>query len=97
MRNEVIWKYPVKVNEITEHKIPGNAIWLSAGADPSGVPCVWARHSKCSPGQGRAVRFIALPTGEMPNPKSDETYEFLGRADCGQFVWHIFEVFDVVF
>ena len=83
-----IWKYELEITDRQEFKMPGIAEVLSAGLDPKGVPCVWAKVQPGSP--ELCVRLAIVGTG---NPMVEATpWKFIGSFVHGPFVWHVFVV-----
>ena len=81
-----IWKYELEITDRQDIKMPGEAKILSAGLDPSGVPCVWAMVQP-----GAIERRFSVHIVGTGNPAENAVGErFVGSFVQGPFVWHVF-------
>jgi hypothetical protein len=87
-----IWKF-ILSNAVDDISMPLGARVISAGIDPNNDLCVWA---EVNPSNAYTFRsFMFLGTG-MPIPKTPEgkTRKFIGTANRGPLIWHIYEIVD---
>lgn len=82
-----IFKYRMEPGTTVGVELPLGSSVLSAGADPNGEPCIWVLIADCE--QKMIRKFVTYGTGW---PINKVPQKFIGRADCGAMVWHIFEV-----
>ena len=89
---KTIYKYRLKIQDVQLIGLPDRAEILSAGLDPSGHLCLWAKHEVDETGQGtntpRVVYIVG--TGHPLNSENEKDMAFLASVTQGQFVWHIF-------
>jgi len=89
----VIWKYDVTIVTPTVINMPKGAKILTAQAQTTG-PCVdtvqiWAAvdpEAECEP-----RRFIIIGTGREFTDSTAKNLNYIGTAQTGIFVWHVFE------
>jgi hypothetical protein len=85
---KTIWKYPLATLDV--QAVTGNGIRvISAGLDPEGRLCVWAKVDSDQPVSIAHVAIVG--TGrELPV----ENFEFLASVRVNSFMWHIFTMHD---
>ncbi|TDH35699.1 hypothetical protein E2A64_10185 [Pseudohoeflea suaedae] len=82
----VIYKYPFKIDDWVDVRMPVGAEILSLQVQ-DGVPTIWA---KVAPHQQEATRrFVVLATGETFVDALIGYY--IGTIQLDGFVWHIFD------
>lgn len=89
MKNEVVWKFVVKLKaERQMVTMPAVAKIVYFGLDGSGDPCLWAIVDPDMPTEGRS--FVVRGTGR--HWTAAERGEYVGTLVQGVYVWHCFEV-----
>ena len=78
----VIYKYPVTWAPLY---LPQGAEILSAGLDPTGALCIWARVNPGEPLEPFII-YIVGTGGEVPAGRT-----FIGTVLQGPWVWHFFK------
>jgi hypothetical protein len=86
-----IYKYPLEITDFQMIEMPKGATALCTQIDDkTGMLCVWAKVDTDSP--KTQVEFLIVGTG-VPmheNPFGHEKY--VGTAQMGPFVWHVFQI-----
>lgn len=84
--NKTIWKFELSVTDVQQVSMPRGAKILSV-ADQRGVLCMWAEVATDEPKEPRSIRIYG--TGHPMDNGDRET--FIGTAQAGPFVWHVYE------
>ena len=88
---KLIWKYQLPLK--------GETLDLPVGAEvlcvqaQRGAVCLWVMvsiHGNPTDGMREPRRFEVYGTGYEVRP--DENHQYVGTAQVGDFVWHVFEV-----
>lgn len=86
MKAATIWKYDVPLQDVFSLPLPEGASVLTM-REQYGELKLWALVDAAAPLRERS--FAIVGTG---NPAPDESSgRYLATAQCGQFVWHLFE------
>lgn len=92
-QNRTIYKYPLKMHGMIEEiKSFQDAHILSAGYDPSGVPCVWALVNPQNP--PAPLKVLVMGTGWDVDFER-YTAAFIATLNDGPFMWHVWQIKDV--
>jgi len=83
-----IYKYVINPNDYVDVEMPSGAQILS-WQEQNGQMCVWALVDPSSPVETRRFRWAG--TGHDID-ELDGHLKFIGTAQQGSFVWHLFEV-----
>jgi hypothetical protein len=82
---KVIWRNPLRITSSQELIVPRGTEWLSVG-QRDGHLSLWYICDPAEPTETRTIRII----GTGP-PIEETAILYIGTADCGNFVWHVFE------
>lgn len=84
--NRAIWKFVLPIQDTAHVLMPVGAVPLCV-AEQHGELCLWAEVDPTAP--GLAHTFLIRGTG---NPFTGVEGAYLGTAQIGVFVWHIYEL-----
>jgi len=87
---KTVYKYPLETIERQKIDIHRNAMFLSAGIDPSGGLCLWALVDTAEP---MATRTIFIVGTGFPIADNIPMF-FLDTVKNGPFMWHVFYMSD---
>lgn len=82
----VIYKYPIPVQDLAHVSMPKGAQILSANLDNDGKLCVWAMVNTDNPKHLRALRVAGTGNPiDMPH-----MWTFISTVTAYPFMWHVF-------
>jgi hypothetical protein len=85
---KIVYKYPIKLQNLSEILIPIGAKFLSCQVQDSRI-CLWMLVDYPAESQSRKIRVIG--TGDPIKLEDlNDQWEFLGTVQMPPFVWHIF-------
>lgn len=82
-----IWKWEITIGMPVTFYVPRGAVFLSFQLQ-RGIPCAWAEVDPDAPTEQRA--FVIRGTGHPYHPCVGDKY--IGTAQDGPYVWHLFEL-----
>lgn len=82
-----IWKYELDVTDVQRVKMPEGAMLLHVGAQVHTL-CMWAL---VDPLAAVVNRLIAVVGTGNPAPGPIDVAVYVGSAQVGSFVWHVFD------
>jgi hypothetical protein len=89
---QTIWKFPLAIEPRQVLLMPGGARVLHVGVQANAmnnVLCLWALVDQTIPTSPR--HFDIFGTGHEIPPADAGGRRYIGTAQMGQYVWHVFE------
>lgn len=85
MSTRTIWKFVLPIQDTVEINLPSGSTPLHV-AEQDGAVCLWVEVTLGAPNEFR--KFLVRGTG---NPLTGDEGPYLGTAQVGMFVWHVYE------
>jgi len=85
MAREIIWKHELIITDSQGVYVPLGARFLAVG-NQSGKLMLWFSHTNQRGREDRFIRIVGTGNGFESN-----NLIYIGTAQVGDFVWHVFE------
>ena len=88
--NTTVWKYPLAIEVEQTIEVPDGANAMIVQLQEN-TPCIWFAVDPDAENIRRTIRMVGTGMAEL-----DEQMSYLGTVQLDGYVWHYFEVRDVI-